>query len=169
MELTFKIITGLLSLTVPFLLYRIQRQNEELKSIREKLSDKKFKSYTDIFDLFFGLFKKNLNPKGVDKKLVSELMEIQKNFMIYASDDVLHKYIEWKNSTGKFALGHMIPLLEIFPLIRKDMGNKDTTLEPKDILKVLMLSTEDIDAFYQKAKDEYEGKIKLDSEGNPIT
>ena len=62
----------------------------------------------------------------------------------------------------------MIPLLEIFPLIRKDMGNKDTTLTAKDILKILMLGTEDIDAFYQKAKDEYEGNIQLDSEGNPL-
>lgn len=168
-ELAFKVITGLLSLAVPFLLYRIKRQNDELTAIREKLSDKKFESYTDIFDLFFDLFKKRIAPKGADKKMVNDLLDVQKRFLIYASDDVLNKYIEWKSSTGKYTIGHMIPLLEIFPLIRKDMGNKDTTLTAKDILKILMLGTEDIDAFYQKAKDEYEGNIQLDSEGNPLT
>lgn len=160
MELVFKIITGILSLAVPFLLYRIQRQNEEIKTIKEKLSDKKYQSYTDIFDLFFKIFQSKIDPKGQDKKLVEELLKIQKGFLIYASDEVLEKFIEWRSIAGKNGLGHMIPFLEIFPLIRKDMGNKNTSLSAKDILKLILLNTEDVDGFYKKAKDEYEGKIQ---------
>lgn len=162
--IVIQIITGLLSLAVPFLLYYIKTQNDELKTIKEKLSDKKYEAYTSVFNVFFDTFKKSLNPKGVDRKLVNQLMDTQKELMIYANDEVLQKYIEWKKSTGLTSIGHMIPLLEIFPLIRKDMGHENTVLSPKDILSILMLNSEDIDGFYERMVSEYMDNKKLNSE-----
>lgn len=162
METTFQIITGLLSIAVPFLLYKIQRQNDEIKAIREKVSDKQFKAYTDMFDLFFELFKEQIPTLKTSDKRVNELIEIQKSFLIYASDNVLNKYIDWKESIGKSNAGNLLPLLELFPLIRKDMGHKDTTFTAKDMLKILMNGNENVDAFYKAIKDEYEGSKRPD-------
>ena len=153
-----QLITGLLSLAVPFLLYYIKTQNEELKTVKEKVSEKKYEAYTSVFDVFFDTFKKSLNPKGGDRKLVNQLMDTQKELLIYGNDEVLQKYIEWKKSTGLNSIGHMVPLLEIFPLIRKDMGHKNTDLSPKDILSILMLNSEDIDGFYARMISEYNNR-----------
>ena len=131
------IATGL-SGTIAILLFVLQRKNEQLKIIKEKVSDKKYEAYNNVLTIFFDIFKnvkklKNLNEKTLGNKII----DIKKFLLLYANDDILKKFFEWNKTSQNEGnnLAQFEKYLELIILIRKDMGNPDTKITTDEILR----------------------------------
>ena len=136
--------TGL-SGVVAFLLFLLQRKNEQLKIVKEKISDKKHDAYNEVLTIFFDLFKSTKNFKNVnEKQLGSKIIDLKKFLLLYANDDILRKFFEWNKSaqTGENKLAQFDTYLELMILIRKDMGNPDTKITTDEVLRSLADSEE---------------------------
>lgn len=60
-----EILVAVLTLIAARLAYIIREQREKIKTVRNQLSDKKYKVYNEIFSVFFDLIK---GQKGLKKK-----------------------------------------------------------------------------------------------------
>lgn len=139
------IIAAGLSGIVAILLFLLQRKNEQLKIVKEKISDKKYEAYSQVLTIFFDLFKSVKNFKNVnDKQLVNKIIDLKKFLLLYANDDILRKFFEWSNSAQKDEnkLAQFGKYLELMILIRKDMGNPDTKITTNEVLRSLANSEE---------------------------
>lgn len=145
------IIAAGLSGVVAILIFLLQRKNEQLKIVKEKISDKKFEAYNEVLTIFFDLFKSAKNLKDVkEKDLVSKIIDLKKFLLLYANDDILKKFFEWNNSAqlGGNGLAQIEKYLQLMILIRKDMGNPDTKISTDELLR----SMADSDETYSKLK-----------------
>jgi hypothetical protein len=142
-----QILVALLTLITAALGYVVREQREKIKNIQNQLSEKKYKVYNDIYTIFFDLFKQQ---KGIVKKEKIEdmglrMIDIKKELFIYAPDVVLTKFLEWNNivSNDSSNKKHFKVYLELFILIRKDMGHKKTKISANDVLKSIVLTNND--------------------------
>lgn len=123
----------------------IKEQREKIKIIQNQLSDKKYTVYNEIFAVFFDLIK---DQKGMsDKKgkdTATRLFDIKKDLLIYAPDKIAKKFFEWNRAIPNEgnSIRHVKIYLELFVLIRKDMGHADSTITENDILRGIMASDE---------------------------
>lgn len=139
------IIAAGLSGLVAILLFLLQRKNEQLKIIKEKISDKKYEAYNEVLSIFFDLFKSAKNLKNVNEKnLGNKIIDLKKFLLLYANDDILNKFFEWNKSAQmeENRLAQFEKYLELMILIRKDMGNPDTKITPDELLRSLADSDE---------------------------
>ena len=139
------IIAAGLSGIVAILLFILQRKNEQLKIVKEKISDKKYEAYNQVLTIFFDLFKSVKNIKNVnEKQLVNKIIDLKKFLLLYANDEILRKFFEWNNSlqSGGNSLAQFDTYLELMILIRKDMGNPDTKITRDEILRSIADSEE---------------------------
>lgn len=135
-------ILGMLATGLGFI---IKEQREKIKKIQDQLSDKKYTLYHEIISVFFDLLsmqKKLKTEKEVNA--VARLLEVKKDMIFYAPDNVLKKFLDWNRSlsdSDKFK--QFNNFLDLFILIRKDMGNQKTIVTKDDILRLIMISDED--------------------------
>jgi hypothetical protein len=126
--------------------YIIREQKEKIKTIQNQLSDKKYTVYHEIYAIFFDLFKeqKGLSKASNNNDVTIRLIDIKKDLFIYAPDNIVEKFLEWNNMVTHEAGNkkHFKVFLELFVLIRKDMGQKETKINSNDILRSIT-STED--------------------------
>ena len=139
------IIAAGLSGIVAILLFLLQRKNEQLKIVKEKISDKKYEAYNQVLSIFFDLFKSVKNLKNVnEKQLPNKIIDLKKFLLLYANDDILRKFFDWNKSaqTEENRLAQFDKYLELMILIRKDMGNPDTIITTDEVLRSLADSEE---------------------------
>lgn len=141
------ILIGVITLIAAGLGYVIKEQRDKIKSIQDQLSEKKYGLYNEIFSIFFDLLKGQKGLKQSDHSdLPGRIIDIKKDLFIYAPDEVANKFIEWtrfiSNNTGD--LKHAGIYLELFVLIRKDMGHSKTKLTEEDFLKAIMTTDEEV-------------------------
>lgn len=139
------IIAAGLSGIVAILLFLLQRKNEQLKIVKEKISDKKYEAYNQVLSIFFDLFKSVKNLKNVnEKQLSNKIIDLKKFLLLYANDDILRKFFDWNKSaqTEENRLAQFDKYLELMILIRKDMGNPDTKITTDEVLRSLADSEE---------------------------
>lgn len=78
---------------------------------------------------------------------MGKLIDIKKELFIYAPDNIVNKFTEWNcyinNKPNDFK--QMMIFLELFVLIRKDMGNKKTKIKEDDILRSIIPSDEEFE------------------------
>jgi hypothetical protein len=152
-EVTFslsEILVAIMTLVAAALGFKIREQREQIKTIQNQLSDKKYKVYHEVYSIFFDIIKEQ---KGMtDKKglaLSSRLIDLKKDLFIYAPDNIVHKFIDWNLATNAPSGNrHFDLFLELFILIRKDMGHKETVINSNDILRAIVVSEEE----FQKLK-----------------
>lgn len=142
-----EILLAVLSIITAGLGYIIREQKEKIKTIQNQLSDKKYKLYHEIYSIFFDLFKEQ---KGLAKStkvsdVASRMIDIKKDLFIYAPDVIVRKFLEWNNMVSNDSTNkkHFKVFLELFVLVRKDMGHKETKIVETDILRSIMSSEED--------------------------
>jgi len=128
--------------------YIIKEQKEKIKSINDQLSEKKYKLYNETYSLFFDIIKatkgmKNQSIKGIG----SNIIDIKKDLLIYAPDSIVEKFIEWNRFTANNEgdMRHAKIFLELYILIRKDMGHPKTMINESDILKLIMTSDSEVE------------------------
>jgi hypothetical protein len=164
------IIAAGLSGIVAILLFILQRKNEQLKIIKEKISDKKYEAYNEVLSIFFDLFKNVKNFKNLnEKQLGNKIIDLKKFLVLYANDDILKKFFEWNKSaqTEENRLVQFEQYLELMILIRKDMGNPDTKITTDEILRSLA----DSEKTYLELKRliSLKGVSSNDQDNNPKT
>ncbi|MDP3443005.1 MAG: hypothetical protein Q8T08_09125 [Ignavibacteria bacterium] len=134
------IIAAGLSGIIAILLFLLQRKNEQLKIVKEKISDKKYEAYNEVLSIFFDLFKSAKNLKNVNEKnLGIKIIDLKKFLLLYANDEILKKFFEWNKSAQMEGnrLAQFEKYLELMILIRKDMGNPDTKITKDELLRSL--------------------------------
>lgn len=147
-----EIAAAVLAIVAAGLGYVIKEQREQIKSIRHQLSEKKYRVYNEVFSIFFDVFKAQKNLiKASEDDLASRMIDVKKDLMIYAPDPILKKFFDWTNSTSSKNISpkHLKTFLELCVLIRKDMGNEKTSINPSDILRAII----DGDDEFEKIKD----------------
>lgn len=149
-----EILVAVLGILAAGLGYIIKEQRDKINSIKKQLSEKKYKVYHEIYSIFFDLFKQQ---KGLQKKehintIGSRLIDIKKDLFIYAPDIIINKFTEWNNSidSEQGGIKHITVFLELFILIRKDMGHEKTEIVPLDILRSIMIN----DVEFEKIKEQ---------------
>lgn len=139
-----------LSILSTYLFFVLQKKNDKIKGIENQLSDKKYKVYHEIFSTIFDLLKGQKNIKqNSEMELVERLIDIKKDMIIYAPDNILNKFLDWQNFVGDNPEDqkHFNIYLELLILIRKDMGNSKTKLRNDNLLRSIMSSTEEFEKF----------------------
>jgi len=142
------ILVAILTLLAAGLGFIIKEQFEKIKTIQNQLSDRKYKLYHEIYSLFFDLLKqqKSLQKKN-DNDIVVRLIDIKKDLFIYAPDNIVKKFMEWNRYINNHSgdIKHIVVFLELFVLIRKDLGHIKTEITNLDILRSIMTTDEEFE------------------------
>lgn len=129
---------GILALISAVLVCIIKMQHDKISSIKNQLSDKKYKVYNEIFTVFFDLMRVGKGYIPNDRNLPDRIIQIKKDLLIYGTDDINKKFIEWHiscSTPNQFL--NLKNYLSLFLLIRKDMGYKTSKLTENDILDII--------------------------------
>ena len=149
------ILVAVLTLVAGGLSYVIKEQIDKIKTIQNQLSDKKYKVYHEIYSVFFDLFKqqKELHKKN-DNDLVVRLIDIKKDLFIYTPDNIVKKFMEWNGYINNHPgdIRHIVVFLDLFVLIRKDMGQSKTDITSLDILRSIMKTDEEFENMKKELK-----------------
>jgi len=110
------------------------------------LERRKRELYSKFLSLFFETLKKG---KKIDQdKLSDQLMDIAKDMTVYASDEVLRLFVQFRTMAldkDRDAKKIVEWFGEIILQIRKDLGYSTTKIETKDVLSVFIV---DINKLY---------------------
>lgn len=142
-----EILAAVLFLLASGLGYIIREQKEKIKAIKSQLSEKKYHLYHEIYSSFFDLIiGEKSNKKHNEKTLMVKVVNMKKDLLIYAPDEILNKYIQWNsaisNNEGDPENGRIF--LELFILMRKDMGHPKSNINETDILRLIMTSEDEV-------------------------
>lgn len=146
-----QIAVALLGVLSTILLFIVREQNNRINTVKNQLSEKKYSVYYEVYSIFFDLIKsqqQNDSLENNDDELVNRVVEIKKDLIIYAPDNIVKKYLEWNQvvTNNPTKLSHILLYLDLFILIRQDMGHKKTELNRQDILRSIMIN----DAEFEK-------------------
>jgi len=145
-ETTLKLFIGLLSSLILILVTALKMSHDRYREIKLKLSDKKYETYSEIIATLFDMVnrQKGLN-KVTDDEILQRLMIVKRDLLLYGNDKIIRKFFEWEINqlTGK----RLWNWAELAALVRKDMGNRWTTITADDILKSLLSSTDNYEDF----------------------
>lgn len=136
----------LLTIIASGLGYVVKEQWDKIKTIQNQLSEKKYKVYYEIYSIVFDIFKEQKKLTGTPSNdLVSRLIDVKKDLLIYAPDEIVKKFLEWniyvnnkQNDSRQFKL-----YIELFVLIRKDMGQTKTKISEQDIVRMIAPKDDD--------------------------
>jgi len=142
------ILVAVLTIFAGGLGYIIKDQREKIRNIQNQLSDKKYKVYHELYSIFFDLLKqqKNIQKKN-ENDIVNRLIDVKKDLLIYAPDIIVKKFLYWNNYINNHPndIKHIVIFLEIFTLIRKDMGQSKSAITEMDILRSIMTTDEEFE------------------------
>lgn len=145
-ETSLKILVGLLSGLTALLIAIIKMYHDRYREIKIKLSDKKYNTYSEIIATLFDMVnrQKGLN-KITDDEILLRLLNVKRDLLLYGNDKIIRKFFEWEINqlTGK----RLWNWVELAALVRKDMGNRWTTITPDDILKSLLNDSDNYEDF----------------------
>lgn len=124
-------------------LYRHERERRE--AVERQLSEKKYRAYIALVDIFFDVMKDMKESSTIDQKVVvRRMMDANKELMLFGSDEVVSTYQRWltsaRNEKPVFA-----QFAQLIIAMRRDMGNHKTNMTPDDVLRSLITD-------YDKAK-----------------
>lgn len=143
-----EIIVAILVLIASGLGYIIKRQHDKIQDIQSQLSDKKHHLYNQVLSLFFDLLIDQKNNKPHTPNTIgTKIIGLKKDLILYAPDNVLHKFIEWTRQTNNNPTDdprHILLFIELMELIRKDMGHPKSTFKDDDFWKLIMTTDHEI-------------------------
>lgn len=141
---------GILAFISAILVCIIKIQHDKISSIKNQLSDKKYNVYNEIFSVFFDIMRadKGFIPK--DEGLPDRIIKIKKDLLIYGTDEINRKFIEWStNCSTPNQIPNFRNYISLFLLIRKDMGYSNSKLKEEDIIDMLTGNKETSEEFRQ--------------------
>ena len=150
-----ELIVGILVFISTILGFIIKVQHDKILSIKNKISDRKYNVYNEIFSIFFDIMREG---KGFTKKLKpndlpDRIIKVKKDLLIYGTDEIIKKFTEWNvNCNNPNQMLNFQNYLALFILIRKDMGYKKSKLTEKDILRIIMGDDDEYKKFLELMK-----------------
>lgn len=123
----------------------IARQTEKLRTMREQLSEKKYKAYADAVKMFYSVLKDlKLHKQTNNNEMFENMIGIKRDIFMYGSDKVFRAFNLWllaaKEDNNKEQFDRFLNfVLEM----RKDLCNGKTSLTKRDILLNLTQSEEE--------------------------
>ena len=149
MQSYLTIIVSFLGLLSAALFFVIKRKDEELNRIRQKVSDKKHDTYSEAIEIYFELLKDHKGLKIVDNtQLTHRYIDIKKNILLFASDPVIFKFFDFEKCPDNGL--KVYKYCELIVLMRKDMGNDNTKLNAKAMLRTLLTNEEEYQKFIRQ-------------------
>lgn len=128
----------------------IARQTEKLRTMREQLSEKKYKAYADAVKMFYSVLKDAKAHRATNNGvMMDKMIDIKRDIFMYGSDKVFKAFNNWLLSTtttndkAQFAA-----FLDFVLEMRKDLCNGKTNLTKHDILLNLTQSEEEARKLY---------------------
>lgn len=120
-------------------------QTEKLRTMREQLSEKKYKAYADAVKMFYSVLKDSKAHRSTNnEKMMEKMIDIKRDIFMYGSDKVFKAFNTWlittmsSNDNKQFAA-----FLNFVLEMRKDLCNNKTKLTKYDILLNLTQSEEE--------------------------
>lgn len=147
--ITKDVLITILTIAVPAIVAMagivIAWQTEKLRTMREQLSEKKYKAYADAVTMFYSVLKDSkMNKTTNNNVLLQKMIEIKRDIFMYGSDKVFKAFNTWLLSTSKVDDKIQFGAFLDFVLeMRKDMCNNKTRLTKQDILLNLTQSEEE--------------------------
>jgi len=138
---------ALLTMIITILGWIIHRKTERIKIIENQLSEKKYKAYADIVQLFYDILQDIRNGNSFDQKeMEKRMMDSKRDMLMYGSDKVFEAFNKYLCSTTNNS-NPTLPIKNFLKLIceiRKDMCGKNTSVNEKDILLNLMQNEDEV-------------------------
>lgn len=126
--------------------HAVLAEQQRKLDIARALEQRKRDLYVEVLKLFFEVLKKGQKKESLKQdKLASEWIEITKNMAVYASDDVLHLFVQFRRmafTENQDPKRFMDWFGKIIIQIRKDLGYSNTRIEPKDVLSLFITDIE---------------------------
>ena len=129
----------------------IVRQTEKLRTMREQLSEKKYKAYADAVKMFYSVFKDlRLHKPTNNNEMLKNMIDAKRDIFMYGSDKVFKAFNTWllatkdDNKKEQFSA-----FLDLILEIRKDLCNGKTNLTKHDIMLNLTQSEEEAKTSYE--------------------
>ena len=138
------IIVGIFSGIIAFLTTIILIKHAQYREVVLKLSDKKYKIYSEIVTILFDMINRQKKlTKTSDDVLLKRIMDVKRDLLLYGTDKIVRKFFEWEDNqlTNK----RLRNWIELTYLVRKDMGNKRTRIKPINIFESLLSNKKDLE------------------------
>ena len=126
-------------------------QTEKLRTMREQLSEKKYKAYADAVKMFYSVFKDlRLHKPTNNNEMLKNMIDAKRDIFMYGSDKVFKAFNTWllttkdDNKKEQFSA-----FLDLILEIRKDLCNGKTKLTKHDILLNLTQSEDEAKKLYE--------------------
>lgn len=141
----------LISAIVAFAGFIIKRQTEKLRTMREQLSEKKYKAYADAVKMFYSILKNaKANRTTNNKEMMDRMIDIKRDIFMYGSDKVFKAFNKWLlSTTNGNEKAQFATFLDFVLEMRKDLCNNKTNLTKHDILLNLTQSEEEAKKLYK--------------------
>lgn len=133
---------------------------EDIKESKQRIYEEKRKYYSELIRPFRDLLKNTKTKNGnntLNNRQISDAMDTAFDNILYASDDVIAKYGRFRNNsineeeTGSKDLYKTLKLFaELLLAMRKDLGNKYTSLDEVHILRMFINMSETEEESYRK-------------------
>jgi len=126
-------------------------QTEKLRTMREQLSEKKYKAYADAVKMFYSVLKDSqLHKPTNNNEMLEYMIDIKRDIFMYGSDKVFKAFNKWllavKEDTNK---AQFSAFLDFVLEMRKDLCNGKTKLTKHDIMLNLTQSEEETKKLYE--------------------
>ena len=120
-------------------------QTEKLRTMREQLSEKKYKAYADAVKMFYSVLKDSKAHRATNNDVMMEKMiDIKRDIFMYGSDKVFKAFNTWLlSTTTSNDKAQFSAFLDFVLEMRKDLCNGKTKLTKHDILLNLTQSEEE--------------------------
>lgn len=144
------ILSILISAIVAIAGFIIARQTEKLRTMREQLSEKKYKAYADAVKMFYSVLKDVKAHRITNNdEMMDKMIDIKRDIFMYGSDKVFKVFNTWLLSTTSSNNKEQFSVfLDLILEIRKDLCNGKTNLTKHDILLNLTQSEEEARKLY---------------------
>lgn len=142
-------VTTILNMLVPSIVavagIIIAWQTEKLRTMRERLSEKKYNAYADAVKMFYSVLKDaKANRATNNKEMMDRMIDIKRDIFMYGSDKVFKAFNTWLLSTmNSNDKAQFAAFLDFVLEMRKDLCNNKTKLNKHDILLNLTQSEEE--------------------------
>lgn len=133
---------------------------EDLKESKQRIYEQKRKYYNELIRPFRDVLKNIKTKNGnssLNPKQIADAMDTAFDNILYASDNVIEKYGRFRNNstneeqTGSSSQYKTLKLFsELLLAMRKDLGNKYTSLDEVHILRMFINMSEVDEVLYRK-------------------
>lgn len=150
-----ELFVGILAFISVLLGYIIKTQHDKILLIKNQISDKKYHVYNEIFSIFFDIMRegKGFTKKTKPNDLPDRIIKVKKDLLIYGTDEIVNKFTEWTvNCHSPNQIPNFQNYLDLFILIRKDMGYKKTKLTQNEMLRIIMGNDDEYMKFLELMK-----------------